>query len=88
MNPALKLTKTLGTVVATCKADRAAVCYLFQQGADPAHPEIWAAPVIESKARHAMPGFTIGQKAYCRISIVRRGTGQGEWSGVMDVTVR
>ncbi len=44
--------------------------------------------MIESKAKHAMPGLTIGQKAYCRIAIVRRGTGQGQWSGVMEVTVR
>jgi hypothetical protein len=88
VNPTVKTTETLGTVVAQCKADKAAVCYLFQRGSDPGNPDAWPPHVIETKTRHVVAGLTIGQKVYFRIAVVRRGTGQGQWSGVMEITVR
>jgi hypothetical protein len=78
----------MGTVQVKCKAERGAVCYLMQTGTDPAHPEAWPSPVITSGAKHLFPGLTVGQKAYFRIAIVRRGGVQGQWSGVMEVVVR
>jgi len=80
--------KNEGEVVAKCKAERGALCYLFQMGTDPANPQGWAAPVIESGASHDVAGLTVGQKVYFRIAIVRRGTGPGQWSDIFSVTVR
>ena len=77
-----------GTVVARCKADPTAICYLFQQGSDPAHPETWPQPVIEGGAKHTVTGLAIGTKVYFRIAVQRRGTGLGPWSDVLAITVR
>jgi hypothetical protein len=88
VNPIATPTATMGTVLVKCKAERGATCYLMQTGTDPTHPEAWPAPVVASGAKHLFPGLTVGQKAYFRIAIVRRGSVQGQWSGVLEVVVR
>ena len=77
-----------GAFVARCKADESALCYLFQMGTDPANPASWPAPVIESGCSHDFGGFTVGQKVYFRVAVFRRGTGQGQWSDIVSVTVK
>jgi hypothetical protein len=81
-------TKDEGTVVARCKAEAGAVCYLFQMGNDPANPQSWPAPTIEPGASHTVSGLAVGQKVYFRVAIFRRGTGQGQWSDVVAVVVK
>jgi hypothetical protein len=44
--------------------------------------------VVEGGSSYTISGLTIGQKLYGRIAILRRGTGQGQWSGILEVTVR
>jgi hypothetical protein len=85
---ARNLKKTSGSVVAQCKAEPGAVCYLFQQGSDPAHPETWPPPVIESGCTHKLTGQTVGAKLYFRVAIQRRKTGLGQWSDILEVTVK
>jgi hypothetical protein len=87
-NTRATVTKDEGTVVARCNAEAGAVCYLFQMGTDPANPQSWAPPVIEPGASHEVSGLTVGQKVYFRVAIYRRGTGQGQWSDIVGVTVK
>ncbi len=44
------LKQSHGTAVASCTPEAGAVCYLFQQGSDPAHPETWPAAVPSPRA--------------------------------------
>jgi hypothetical protein len=88
VTPTATATSTMGTVLVRCKPEYGAVCYLIQTGADPTHPEAWPAPVIASGSRRAFPNLTVGQKAYFRIAIVRRGGVQGQWSQVLEALVR
>jgi hypothetical protein len=86
--PQVKTTPTPGSVFAKCKADRGAIGYVFQHGSDPANPDAWPKADMVTKSRLTVPGLTIGQKVYFRIAVVRRNGGQGQWSGVVEVTVR
>ncbi len=88
INAIAKATKTSGTVEAKCKAEKGVVCYLFAMGSDPLHPEQWPAPKVSGKCRFLVSGLTVGQKAYFRIALIRRGDVQGQWSDVLEVTVR
>ncbi len=81
------VSKVSGEVVASCKADRKAKCYVFQMGTDPAHPETWPAPVMVGGCRYRLPGQTVGQKLYFRVAIFRS-NGQGQWSDIVSVTVK
>jgi len=88
LNALAKALKTPGSVEAKCKAEKGVICYLFQMGTDPAHPETWPAPKIVGGSKYTVSGLTTGQKVYFRIAIVRRGDVQGQWSDVLEVTVR
>jgi hypothetical protein len=84
----VKTTGTPGTVVAQCKAERGAIGYMFQHGLDPANPDAWPKAELVAKAKFTVAGLPIMQKTYFRIAIVRRNGGQGQWSDVIEVTVR
>jgi hypothetical protein len=88
LNAALKLTKTPGEVHAKCQADRKAYAYAFQFGTDPANPDAWPKPAMESKCSYIATGLPLGQKVYARIAILRRGVGQGQWSDMLAIAVR
>jgi hypothetical protein len=88
-NPALQNVKSQhGAVKASCTAETGAVCYLFQQGADPAQPGNWPAPTMTSGSTFTLRNQPIGQLVYLRIAVVRRGSVQGQWSPVLQITVR
>lgn len=87
LNPKLTATKNGGEAHAKCKADPKAYAYAYQFGTDPANPDGWPKPEIESGSSYVKTGLTPGQKIYCRIAIYRRGVGIGKWSPVMDVVV-
>jgi hypothetical protein len=70
-----------------CKLDPAAKCYLFQIGTDPTNPGAWAPPVVSNGCRHTFSA-TPGQKVYFRLAVQRRKSGQGQWSDIIEVTVR
>ena len=76
-----------GQVRGACQPDKAAVCYLFQIGTDPTKPETWPAPVVSNGCRYTFSG-TVGQKLYFRVAIQRTRTGLGQWSDIVEVTVR
>jgi hypothetical protein len=76
------------TVEARCNKERGVVCYLFQMGADPAHPETWPPPAMSGGSTHTFTGLTSGQKVYVRLAIVRRNGGLGQWSNVIEVVVK
>jgi hypothetical protein len=80
--------KVEGDVDAACKAEKNAVCYLFQCGTDPAHPESWPPPVISPGCKHTFHDQAPGTKLYVRAAIQRRRTGQGKWSDIVAVTAR
>jgi hypothetical protein len=84
----VKTTATTGSVVAKCKAERGAIGYQFQHGSDPANPDAWPKADLVSASRLTVTGLPVGQKVYFRIAVVRRKGGQGQWSGVIEVTVR
>jgi hypothetical protein len=77
-----------GIVTTKVKPDPTALVYLFQTGTDPAHPETWPTPVYESASKHAFEGLPLGQHLYFRAAVIRRGTGQGQWSDIVECTVR
>jgi hypothetical protein len=77
-----------GIVTAKVKADPTALVYVFQTGTDPAHPEAWPQAVYESASKHAFSGLPLGQNTYFRAAVIRRGTGQGQWSGIVECTVK
>jgi len=85
-NPGIKA-RGGGNVEARCKAEKAVICYLFQTGSDPAHPEAWPLPVFSGGCTHTFAGLLPGQKAYVRIAVVRTGSVQGKWSDVLEVMV-
>jgi hypothetical protein len=80
--------RTPGAVEASCTAEAGAVCYLFQQGTDPQHPETWPAPVMVNGRTHKFENLPIGQVLCVRIAIVRRGSVQSQWSPILQITVR
>jgi hypothetical protein len=88
VNAAMKTTDTAGSIVMKCKADPSAVSYAYQTGPTQANPDTWPAPVIRGESNYTLTGLTVGQKLYGRIAVVRRGTGQGQWSSILEVTVR
>jgi hypothetical protein len=88
VNVTTRTTETLGSVEVQCKSERGVVCYLFQMGSDPAHPEGWAPPAIVGGCKHTVDGLTVGATVYFRAAIVRRGNVQGQWSDVTAITVR
>jgi hypothetical protein len=73
---------------ASCKPEDGAVCYLFQHGTDPAHPETWPAPIMSPGSTFVLSNLPVGQIVCVRIAVVRRGSVQGQWSSVLQVTVR
>ncbi len=88
-NPAIAVVKSShGSVKASCTPEAGAVCYLFQQGGDPAHPETWPAPTISSGHTFKAHNQPIGQVVYLRIAIVRRGSVQSQWSPVLQIVAR
>jgi hypothetical protein len=89
LDPTLRVVKrSSGQIRASCKADASAVCYLFQQGTDPVHPETWPTPVMSKGHTYTAKNLPIGQVVCVRIAVVRRGSVQGQWSPVLSVTVR
>ena len=88
-NPALAVIKSRsGAVKASCKIEPGAVCYLFQRGTDPAHPETWPSPVFSTGNTFTLSNLPVGQTVYLRIAVVRRGSVQGQWSAILQVVVR
>jgi hypothetical protein len=88
-NPAIAVVKSShGSVKASCTPEVGAVCYLFQQGSDPAHPETWPAPTISSGHTFKVHNQPLGQIVYLRIAIVRRGSVQSLWSPVLQIVAR
>jgi hypothetical protein len=80
-----------GSLSATfqCKADSRAICYRYAWGTDPTNPDAWPNLAIEGGATHNVPGpLAVGTKIYFRIAIQRRKTGVGQWSGIVEVTIR
>ncbi len=77
-----------GVVTAKCQTEKGVICYLFQMGSDPSTVQTWPAPMISGGSKHLVTGLPSAQKAYIRIAVVRRGTGQGTWSDVLTVTVK
>ena len=77
-----------GMVKASCDPEQGALCYLFQQGTDPDHPEAWGPPVMASGSTFKVSGLPIGQMTCFRIAVVRRGSITGAWSAVLQVFVR
>jgi hypothetical protein len=88
VNPRLVHGPLPGTVWAKCKPQKGAYSYAFQIGTDPTNPSAWPQPVTEGSASHLFSGLTTGQKVYVRIAVLRRGVGQGQWSGVLEIMVR
>ena len=88
-NPALRsIKKQSGSVRASCTPEAGAVGYLCQTGADPSHPESWPAPVYVHGHTFTFRGLPVGQPFYARIAVVRRGSVQGAWSPVLQITVK
>ena len=77
-----------GLVTAKVKSDLSALVYVFQMGTDPAHPETWPPPEYESGSKHVFPSGPPGPSTYVRAAVIRRGTGQGQWSGVVECLVK
>jgi hypothetical protein len=77
-----------GAVVARCKADPGAIGYLFQLGTDPSNPDSWPKPEIWPRSRFVFTNLPVGQKVYVRVAIQRRRGGLGQWSGLLEITVR
>lgn len=76
-----------GEVEVKCKAEKGVICYLFQMGGDPVHPESWPQPAISGGHKHTFTGLTAGLKVYFRVAIVRTGSVYGNWSDILTVTV-
>ena len=76
-----------GQVLGECQRDKAARCYLFQIGTDPANLAAWPAPVVSNGCRHTFSG-SVGQKLYFRVAVQRTRVGLGQWSDIVEVTVR
>ena len=77
-----------GMVEASCTKEQTVVGYAFQIGTDPAHPEAWPAPIITQGHTHKFPNLPIGQIAYVRVAVIRRGSIQSPWSPILQITVR
>jgi len=89
LNPALRnVKKHSGMVEAACTKETGVVCYAFQQGTDPLHPENWAPPVMVKGNVHKVANLPIGQVVCFRVAIVRRGSVQSQWSPVLQIQVR
>jgi hypothetical protein len=88
-NPALAVVKAhSGTVKASCAEEKGVVCYVFQQGTDPANPQNWPAPTMMKGHTFTVHNMPVGSTLCCRIAVMRKGSGQGQWSPVLQVTVR
>jgi len=77
-----------GSVKASCQADAEAIGYLFQYGTDPNHPESWAPPTQMRGDTFTLRNLPVGQVLCMRIAVLRRGSVQGAWSVILQVTVR
>jgi hypothetical protein len=77
-----------GGVKASCDRDPDALCYLYQYGTDPKNPDGWAGPSTRTGNTFSLYDQPIGLKLYVRIAIVRRGSGQSQWSALQEVIVR
>ena len=88
-SPTLRNLKTRsGWVEASCAKEASVIGYVFQQGSDPAHPELWAPGAMTSGHTYKAGNLPIGQTVYFRIAIVRRGSIQSQWSPVLSILVR
>jgi hypothetical protein len=88
-NPAVRNVKAHpGMVEVSCAKEDSVVCYAFQQGTDPLHPETWPAPAMVKGHTFKVGNLPIGQILCFRVSIVRRGSVQSQWSAVMPITIR
>jgi hypothetical protein len=76
-----------GLVLGECTRDKAAKCYLFQIGTDPTNLAGWPPPVVSNGCRHTFSG-PVGQKLYFRVAVQRTRVGLGQWSDIVEVTVR
>jgi len=54
---------------------------------DPANLAAWPAPVVSNGCRHTFSG-SVGQKLYFRVAVQRTRVGLGQWSDIVEVTVR
>jgi hypothetical protein len=77
-----------GTVEASCAEEPGAIGYVFQQGGDPAHPELWAPGAMTRGRTYKVSNLPIGQTVYLRIAIVRRGSIQSQWSPILQIVAR
>jgi hypothetical protein len=77
-----------GSVKGSCLADPDAIGYLFQYGTDPNHPETWAPPTQMRGHTCTLRNMPLGQVLCMRIAVLRRGSVQGAWSIILQVTVR
>jgi hypothetical protein len=88
-NAAVRVVKAHpGMVEASCAKEQSVVGYAFQIGTDPAHPELWPAQIMTQGHTHKFPNLPIGQLAYVRIAVIRRGSIQSPWSPILQIAVR
>ena len=89
VDPKLNVIKSRsGSVKGSCTEDAEAIGYLFQTGTDPAHPDTWAPPVQMHGHTCTLRNLPVGQVLCMRIAVLRRGSVQGAWSVILEVTVR
>ncbi len=87
--PALRNVKSHpGMVEASCAPEQSVVGYAFQMGTDPAHPELWPAPVMTRGHTFKVGNLPIGQVVYVRVAVIRRGSIQSPWSPNLEIQVR
>jgi hypothetical protein len=77
-----------GMVEASCAKEQSVVGYAFQIGTDPAHPEAWPPQIMTQGHTHKFPNLPIGQIAYVRVAVIRRGSIQSPWSPILQISVR
>ncbi len=77
-----------GMVEASCAKEQTVVAYAFQIGMDPAHPELWPAPIITQGHTHKFANLPITQSVYVRVAVIRRGSIQSPWSPILQIVVR
>jgi len=89
LDPKLNCIKSRsGSVKGSCLKDPEAIGYLFQYGTDPNHPESWAPPTQMRGHTFTLRNLPVGQVLCMRIAVLRRGSVQGAWSIILQVTVR
>ena len=88
-NAAVRVVKAHpGMVEASCAKEQSVVGYAFQIGTDPAHPELWPPQIMTQGHTHKFPNLPIGQLAYVRVAVIRRGSIQSPWSPILQIAVR